>query len=322
MEIKEKYLTRPGNKFAIKNWPMHFRKAGERETKEDSRDGFRKRPVKMADRIMVVMAVILLGASTGSAQGSNRYLTWGQNIVAIDNLVIMDSIQTGSRVAAYTAAFDIIPNGTVESKQVLSELVTASRMGNTIPAMTLCRVNNRLDLVEERTWNNVAIPEVVLPEMNGMSGSLTKIRFAITAASATVKNDEKSRLSLPKIEAQRVGVTSNFRFRVGTLPEGRVAKVSSLNMKGNSGQPLSFFIELSAEDAKEWAGWLMNSAGGLKKEPGMLELLGRDMRPLLQIDLGGLEIFSYATSYSSNQQFAQRVTIGLRAPALLIHTDK
>ncbi|MBK8299823.1 MAG: hypothetical protein IPN56_03585 [Chitinophagaceae bacterium] len=278
-----------------------------------------KKPIKL---IAVALIVLLLNKSNVVAQGSNRYLTLGNSTTTIDNLVIADSINPGNSVL-YTAEFDIIPNGASETKSVLSELLTTCAQRNTIAVLVLSRVNTNMEVMEERTWNSVTISEIILPEIEASARATAKIRIKIKAGTASLKYDTKTKISISKTEPQRSVVTSAYRFNAGRLPGIRISKISSMTIGSNSGEPVAFFIELSLLESKEWADWFMTGAGGIKKEPCTLELLSPDMKnTILEINLGDLEIISYSTSYSSNQQTIQRVKIGLRTQSISINTLK
>lgn len=278
-----------------------------------------KKPIKL---IAVALIVLLLNKSNVVAQGSNRYLTLGNSTTTIDNLVIADSINPGNSVL-YTAEFDIIPNGASETKSVLSELLTTCAQRNTIAVLVLSRVNTNMEVMEERTWNSVTISEIILPEIEASARATAKIRIKIKAGTASLKYDTKTKISISKAEPQRSVVTSAYRFNAGRLPGIRISKISSMTIGSNSGEPVAFFIELSLLESKEWADWFMTGAGGIKKEPCTLELLSPDMKnTILEINLGDLEIISYSTSYSSNQQTIQRVKIGLRTQSISINTLK
>jgi hypothetical protein len=278
-----------------------------------------KKPIKL---IAVALIVLLLNKSNVTAQGSNRYLTLGKSTTTIDNLVIADSIGTGNTVV-YTAEFDIIPNGASETKSVLSELLTTCAQRNTIAVLVLSRVNTNMEVMEERTWNSVTISEIILPEIDASARATAKIRIKIKAGTASLKYDTKTKISMSKTEPQRSAVTSAYRFNAGRLPGIRISKISSITIGSNSGEPVAFFIELSLLESKEWADWFLTGAGGIKKEPCTLELLSPDMKnTILEINLGDLEIISYSTSYSSNQQTIQRVTVGLRTQSISINTLK
>ncbi|MBK6383295.1 MAG: hypothetical protein IPP02_03605 [Chitinophagaceae bacterium] len=278
-----------------------------------------KKPIKL---IAVALIVLLLNKSNVVAQGSNRYLTLGNSTTTIDNLVIADSINPGNSVL-YTAEFDIIPNGASETKSVLSELLTTCAERNTIAVLVLSRVNTNMEVMEERTWNSVTISEIILPEIEASARATAKIRIKIKAGTASLKYDTKTKISISKTEPQRSVVTSAYRFNAGRLPGIRISKISSMTIGSNSGEPVAFFIELSLLESKEWADWFMTGAGGIKKEPCTLELLSPDMKnTILEINLGDLEIISYSTSYSSNQQTIQRVKIGLRTQSISINTLK
>ncbi|MBL0067456.1 MAG: hypothetical protein IPP39_02790 [Chitinophagaceae bacterium] len=278
-----------------------------------------KKPIKL---IAVALIVLLLNKSNVVAQGSNRYLTLGNSTTTIDNLIIADSINPGNSVL-YTAEFDIIPNGASETKSVLSELLTTCAERNTIAVLVLSRVNTNMEVMEERTWNSVTISEIILPEIEASARATAKIRIKIKAGTASLKYDTKTKISISKTEPQRSVVTSAYRFNAGRLPGIRISKISSMTIGSNSGEPVAFFIELSLLESKEWADWFMTGAGGIKKEPCTLELLSPDMKnTILEINLGDLEIISYSTSYSSNQQTIQRVKIGLRTQSISINTLK
>ena len=278
-----------------------------------------KKPIKL---IAVALIVLLLNKSNVVAQGSNRYLTLGNSTTTIDNLVIADSINPGNSVL-YTAEFDIIPNGASETKSVLNELLTTCTQRNTIAVLVLSRVNTNMEVMEERTWNSVTISEIILPEIEASARATAKIRIKIKAGTASLKYDTKTKISISKTEPQRSVVTSAYKFNAGRLPGIRISKISSMTIGSNSGEPVAFFIELSLLESKEWADWFMTGAGGIKKEPCTLELLSPDMKnTILEINLGDLEIISYSTSYSSNQQTIQRVKIGLRTQSISINTLK
>ena len=174
-----------------------------------------------------------------------------------------------------------------------------------------------MEVEEERIWNNVFVQEMILPEMDASSRTTAKFRIKIKAATATVKFDTKTKISLSKTEVQRSAISSAYRLRAGTLPTNRISKISSMTIASTNMAPLTFFVELSVQDSKEWTHWFVNGAGGVKKEQGALELLGPDMRStMMEINLGDLEVISYTTSYSSNQQTIQRVTVGLRTRSI------
>ena len=180
-----------------------------------------------------------------------------------------------------------------------------------------------MEVMEERTWNSVTISEIILPEIEASARATAKIRIKIKAGTASLKYDTKTKISISKTEPQRSVVTSAYRFNAGRLPGIRISKISSMTIGSNSGEPVAFFIELSLLESKEWADWFMTGAGGIKKEPCTLELLSPDMKnTILEINLGDLEIISYSTSYSSNQQTIQRVKIGLRTQSISINTLK
>lgn len=276
---------------------------------------------KMTVRLIAISVVaLLLNKSNVTAQGSNRYLTLGKSTTTIDNLVITDSIGTGNKVV-YTAEFDIIPNNANETKLLLSELFTACMKRNVIAILILSRVNTNMEVMEERTWNSVTISEIILPEIDASAKVTAKIRIKIKAEKASLKYDTKAKISMSKTEPQRAAVTSAYRLNAGRLPGIRISKISSMTIESNSSEPVAFFIELSSLESKEWADWFMTGAGGIKKEPCTLELLSPDMKnTILEINLGDLEIISYSTSYSSNQQTIQLVTIKLRTRTISIDT--
>lgn len=271
---------------------------------------------------VVLLAILLTASIPGRAQTSNRYLSIGSNSTSIDNLTILDSLDAENKIA-FTAGFEIVPNTLSQTKFLLNELLTASTQKIKLAAIVLSTVNNNLELIEERNWKNVTVLEIYFPEMDATQRATAKIRIRIKAETATVTYDMKSKFTTSKSEPARVPLVSNYSLHAGGLPGNRVSKISAIHIDNNNNLPLTFNIELPVTEAKEWNDWFMTGPGGIKKELLSLELLGQDMRTsIMEINLGDVEITSYATGYSSKQQTLQRVTIGLRTQGISINTIK
>lgn len=278
---------------------------------------------KLAIQPIVFSIIILLACrSTVAAQGSNRCISLGKNSTWIDNLLIADSIMPGKGIA-YTAEFDIIPNDALETKLILNELFSSCLQKKTIAQLMTSRVNTNMEAMEERYWKNVTISLILFPEMDAASRELVKIRIKIKAVSATVKFDSKTKINISKKEQQRLSFKNAYRLNAGRLPGIRVSKISTLNIEGNTGEPVSFLVELQTLDSKEWMEWFMNGAGGVQKEQMTLELLEPDMRSVITaINLGDLEIISYSSIYNSNQPTIQRNIVGLQTRNFSINTSR
>ncbi|MBL0269171.1 MAG: hypothetical protein KAX45_04915 [Chitinophagaceae bacterium] len=272
--------------------------------------------MKKQVRILFLLTLVFLltAASTikVAAQGGNWFIGLGENSMPVAYLQIADSVNP-DKTMAFTAVIDVIPDGTRESKLLLAELLAATIKPTSIPSLLLGRVNDSLELMEERIWSNVSIQEMLIPEMDAASlRTSAKIRIRLKAEKAGVRYGTKTKVSFTPADNRRAALSSAYRVKAGALPVRRIIKFSSMRLTANNSEQLPVQIEMFASESKQWIEWFLNGAAGTKKEKVALEMYGADMRSvLLEIDLGELEIVSVGTSYANNQQTPHKVTIGL-----------
>ena len=263
---------------------------------------------------MLLLSVIL---SAGIAQAQHSYyLGIDNNVTAIDNVVVKDSITPANNLVC-TASFDIMLKTDELSTQILTALKSAIDK-NITSTILISITNTNGELLEERTYAAASITKLDLSPFDGASRSASWMRVTIESPLLSLKPGNGGKFALKQQPKSQAVLASNYSFKLGQLPSARIAKISSLGFGNNNGA-LNFTVDMVEQDAKEWHDWLMSATRqGTKKDEGILTLLAANFRDkVFEFTLKEVQVVSYSFGGTATQSIS-RVSIGLRAKSITI----
>jgi hypothetical protein len=251
-------------------------------------------------------------AITVNTLAQSRFLALESTTIVVDNVWVHDSVGGGNK-PVFSGAFDISLRDAAETITVLSRFQSSLADGKQT-SFSLGAANINMDVTEERNYNGVSILEMVLSPLDGADKSIAKIRVKFRSNNLSV-NYATKKMSLP-FGTKSMAVSSfNYKITIGNMETRRVSNISSLAL-GNNGRQF-FTLELSAQDSREWHDALLKNGG--KTETGLLELLAPNMKDVLvRITISDAEIVSYSAQSNNESRAIARVTVGIRARAILI----
>lgn len=259
---------------------------------------------------------LLFIATKGIAQ--SRFLTIESNTVTVDNVWIHDSIAGGRPFAEprgqFTAAMDITLREGPEMKAVLTRLQSMLTDGK--PAsVQLTAVNLNMDVTEERNYNGVTVLEMSFSDLNAAEKSTARIRVKFRSSNMSV-NYASKKMNVP-LSKSLPALAANFRIVIPSKDTRRVAAINNITI-GNNGKQF-FTLDIAATETKLWHDALLKETG--KTEQVTIEWLGPNLKDVLfTATATDAEIVSFSTQSSSNDNTRAigKITVGLKARAILI----
>ena len=242
----------------------------------------------------------------GAAMGQKAaYITVEGSSVAIDNLVMQDSI-AGNR-QLYSASFTINISDATEVQKVLNALQV--NYFKTVPT-NISIIHSRGAVnpaLFDRLYRSANVLLMSLDKLEGGSRNVLKLAVKIRAGQLT----ETTGVTVKQPTLARAVQASNYLIEIPNLPTQRIATVSGLELKNN---PI-ITLEISVADIAAWQQWL-SSPG--KKTNGAIFLMAPNMRDKIRVlHLVNAELVSITQNIVMNDDRIQRFTVLLK-PAMLV----
>lgn len=234
--------------------------------------------------ISAFIPVSFLAAQPGNRTVDNAIITLvvsGKTVV-VDDLTTTDSLAENGQILS-RGEFALAAKSDKEFKELMSIFISNSsaetdRTGPGVPAglqLVFTRSNLQTHAAEDREYKNASITYILLSALDATQREKLQFRIRFQSAELSVKNYE-SRIT------HRFGVTkaiigSNFRIRLGDLPERRISGIGPLELHRTL-EKKTFNIEISRTDAAAWTEQLLKNSTSGKTIEGEITLLGLDMK--------------------------------------------
>lgn len=283
---------------------------------------------------MLRLALGLLMFFTTNARAysqAGQYVTIGSNTVEVDNLTILDSVESNNRLAR-SLAFEVNLSADENTLAFISQLEQslASNKMLTISvvytgaASPKAKTSNGGAFSEERTYTAAVVKELIISPLDATERRGLTMHVKIQGGSTvSVKKPDARNATLKKQDrVNRLGA-SNFNVRFGNLESRYVTSVSPLSI--GTASPLGlgsrFSMEINESEKQSWVDQFGDGAGKILKD-GTIEILSQDLKNVeLTIYLKDIIIISYR---SNNKEAAviPKVTFGLKAGSISLTRPK
>lgn len=266
---------------------------------------------------LLIFIIVLAGNFKLSAQVLKRYLTIGEVSIPIDNVIMLDSVGEDKQLS-YKASFDVqIKSGNQVAILVQLQSLLTSKTPSELALSTL---NFKMAPLEERTYTESTIEEIIFPELKADGRESLSVRVKIKAKSVNINQHIFKKPSGNSVRPS-TGLVSNFRMDIDKLPGNRITSIGNIILRsGNDKEPF-FYIEMSEVDAKLWREWLVT--GNDIKKQGVIELLTPNLKDvIMRLKLTDVQIVSNSTRYKSTDTQPSTTIIGLRVGAVEVMADK
>lgn len=281
---------------------------------------------------MLRLALGLLMFFTTNARAysqAGQYVTIGSNTVEVDNLTILDSVESNNRLAR-SLAFEVNLSADENTLAFISQLeqsLTINKMmtisvvltGATLPKG---KTSSAGPFAEERIYAVAVVKELVLSPLNVIEKKGLTLLVRIDGGSTvSVKKPDRPNVNEKKQDRiNRLGA-SNFNIRFGNLESRYVTFISPLSIGIASPQGSRFSLEVYAAEKQSWADQFGDGAGKIIKD-GTIEILSQDLKNVeLTIYLKDIIIISYRFN-NKDAAVIPKVIFGLKAGTISLTRPK
>jgi hypothetical protein len=281
---------------------------------------------------MLRLALGLLMFFTTNARAysqAGQYVTIGSNTVEVDNLTILDSVESNNRLAR-SLAFELNLS-TDETTLALISQFEQSLSSNKILTISVVLTGATLPkgktssagpFAEERIYAAAVVKELILSPMNAIEKKGLTLQVKIDGGSnvSVKKPDRQNGNERKQDRINRLGA-SNFSVRFGNLESRFVTSISPLSIGSVSPLGSKFSIEVYAAEKQSWADQFGDGAGKILKD-GTIEILSQDLKNVeLTIYLKDIIIISYQSN-NKDAAVIPKVTFGLKAGSISLTRPK
>lgn len=260
---------------------------------------------------------------------AGQYVTIGSNTVEVDNLTILDSVESNNRLAR-SLSFELNLNADENTLAFISQLeqsLTSNKMltisvvltGATLPKG---KTSSAGPFTEERIYTAAVVKELILSPMNAIEKKGLTLQVKIDGGSnvSVKKPDRPNGNERKQDRINRLGA-SNFSVRFGNLESRFVTSISPLSIGSVSPLGSKFSVEVYAAEKQSWADQFGDGAGKILKD-GTIEILSQDLKNVeLTIYLKDIIIISYRSN-NKDAAVIPKVTFGLKAGSISLTRPK